>query len=84
MYFFSDDGGLFGSKGNERKFGRWQVSSPEVAKVLQESEYVTVMKRNEHTEFHHHERLDSFQKKFDPNVKKLVAEKSCTNLEPKI
>ena len=31
-------------------------------------------KGNEHTEFHHHEKSNSFQKKFDSDVKKLVAE----------
>ena len=50
------------------------MCSPEVARVVQEFEYVTVRKRNEHTEFHQHEKSDSSQKKFDSNIKKLVAE----------
>ena len=48
--------------------------SPEVARVVQEFEYVTVRKQNEHTEFHQHEKSDSPQKKFDSSIKKLVAE----------
>ena len=48
--------------------------SPEVARVVQEFEYVTVRKQNEHTEFHQHEKSDSPQKKFDSNIKKLVTE----------
>ena len=74
MYFFSGDGGLVGSTENERKFRRWQVYCPEVARIVQEFEYVTALKGNEHTEFHHHEKSNSFQKKFDSNIKKLVAE----------
>ena len=41
---------------------------------MQEFEDVTVLKGNDHTEFHHHEKWDSFQKMFDSNIKKLVAE----------
>ena len=48
------------------------MCSPEVARVVQEFEFVTVLKRNEHTEFHHHEKSDSFQKKFDSNVYKEI------------
>ena len=67
-------GGLVGLTEYERNFRRWQVCSPEVARVVQEFQCVTLLKGNEHTEFHHHEKSDSFQKKFDSIVKKLVAE----------
>ena len=74
MYFFSGDERLVGLTENKSKFRRWQVRSPEVARVVEEFEYATVLTGNEHTEFHHHEKSDSFQKRFDFNVKKLVAE----------
>ena len=50
------------------------MRSPEVARIVEEFEYAIILRGNKYTEFHHHEKSDSFQKKFDSNVKKLVAE----------
>ena len=74
MYFFSGDERLVGLTENKRKFRRWQVRSPEVARIVEEFEYAIILRGNKYTEFHHHEKSDSFQKKFDSIVKKLVAE----------
>ena len=74
LYFFSGDERLVGLTENKRKFRRWQVRSPEVARIVEEFEYAIILRGNKYTEFHHHEKSDSFQKKFDSNVKKLVAE----------
>ena len=54
-YFpLSGNGGIAGLMEDEDKFRRWQIYSPEVARVVSEFEDITILKGNEHSEFHHH------------------------------
>ena len=58
----------------EDKFRRWQICSPEVARVVSEFEELTVLKGNEHSKYNHHEDSPTFQEKFRKNVDKLSNE----------
>ena len=63
-YFpLSGNGGIVGLTEDEDKFRRWQICSPEVARVVSEFEDITVLKGIEHSEFHHHEDSKAFQEK---------------------
>ena len=54
-YFpLSGNGGIAGLMEDEDKFRRWQIYSPEVARVVSEFEDITILKGNEHSEFQHH------------------------------
>ena len=74
-YFpLSGNGGNVGSTEDEDKFRRWQICSPEVARVVSEFEDITLLKGNEHSEFHHHEDSKAFQEKFAKHVALLTTE----------
>ena len=74
-YFpLSGNGGIVGLTEDEDKFRRWQICSPEVARVVSEFEDITVLKGNEHSEFHHHEDSKAFQEKFAKHVVLLTTE----------
>ena len=61
-YFpLSGNGGIANLTEDDDKFWRWQICSPEVARVVSEFEDITVLKGNEHYEFHHHEGSKAFQ-----------------------
>ena len=68
------NGGIVGLTEDEDKFRRWQICSPEVARVVSEFEDITMLKGNEHFEFHHHENFKAFQEKFDKHVALLTIE----------
>ena len=60
-YFpLSGNGWIVGLTEDEDKFRRRQICSPEVARVVSECEDITVLKGNEHSEFHHHEDFKAF------------------------
>ena len=59
---------------DEKKFRRWQICSPEVARLVTEFENGTVLKENEHSEFHHHEDSPSFQENFKKYMSGLAME----------
>ena len=50
------------------------MSSPEIARVVSELEDITVLKGNEHSEFHHPEDSKAFQEKFAKHVALLTTE----------
>ena len=58
------DDGFLGLTENEEKLRRWMVCGPEVAWAISEFEASRVLKKEERTEFHHHEEIFSFQKQF--------------------
>ena len=60
---FLGNGSIFGLTEDEDKFRRWQIYQPEVARAVSQFEDSTVLTENEHSEFHHHEDSQSFQKK---------------------
>ena len=65
---------MIGLTEDERKFCRWKICSPEVARLAMEFENGTVLKENEHSEFHHHEDSPSFQEKSKKHVSGLAME----------
>ena len=65
---------MIGLTEDEKKFRRWQICSPEVARLVTEFENGTVLKENEHSEFHQHEDSPSFQEKFKKHVSCLAME----------
>ena len=65
---------MIGLTEDEKKFRRWQICSPEVARLVTEFENGTVLKENQHSEFHHHEVSPSFQEKFKKHVSGLAME----------
>ena len=74
-YFpLSGNGRIVGLTEDEDKFRRWQICSPEVARIVSEFENITVLKGNEHSEFHHHEDSKAFQEKFAKHVALLTTE----------
>ena len=74
-YFpLSGNGGIAGLMEDEDKFRRWQIYSPEVARVVSEFEDITILKGNEHSEFHHHEDSKAFQEKVAKHVALLTTE----------
>ena len=74
-YFpLSGNGGIVRLTEDEDKFQRWQICSPEVARVVSEFEDITVRKGNEHSNFHHHEDSKAFQDKFAKHVALLTIE----------
>ena len=74
-YFpLSGNGGIAGLMEDEDKFRRWQIYSPEVARVVSEFEDITILKGNEHSEFHHHEDSKVFQEKLAKHVALLTTE----------
>ena len=74
-YFpLSGNGGIVGLTEDEDKFRRWQICSPEVARVVSEFEDITVLKGNVHSEFHHHEDSKTFQEKFARRTALLTTE----------
>ena len=74
-YFpLSGNGGIAGLMEDEDKFRRWQIYSPEVARVVSEFEDITILKGNEHSEFHHHEDSKAFQEKLAKHVALLTTE----------
>ena len=46
---------MIGLTEDEKKLRPWHICSPEVARLVTEFENGTVLKENEHSEFHHHE-----------------------------
>ena len=74
FFLFTGDGGMIGLTEDERKFCCWKICSPEVARLAMEFENGTVLKENEHSEFHHHEDSPSFQEKFKKHVSGLAME----------
>ena len=68
----SGNGGIVGLTEDEDKFRRWQICSPEAAKHVSEFEDITVLKGNEHSEFHHHEDSKAFQERFANHVALLA------------
>ena len=74
-YFpLSGNGGIVGLTEDEDKFRRWQICSPEVARVVSKFEDITVLKGNVHSEFHHHEDSKTFQEKFARRTAMLTTE----------
>ena len=74
-YFpLSGNGGIVRLTEDEDKFQRWQICSPEVAKVVSEFEDITVREGNEHSNFDHHEDSKAFQDKFAKHVALLTTE----------
>ena len=74
-YFsLSGNGGIVGLTEDEDKFRRLQICSPEVARVVSEFEDITVLKGNEHSEFHYHEDSKAFQEKFAKHAALLTTE----------
>ena len=74
-YFpLSGNGGIVGLTEDEDKFRRWQICNPEVERVVSEFEDITVLKGNEHSEFHHHEDSKAFHQKFAKHVALLTTE----------
>ena len=74
-YFsLSGNGGIVGLSEDEDKFRRLQICSPEVARVVSEFEDITVLKGNEHSEFHYHEDSKAFQEKFAKHAALLTTE----------
>ena len=55
------DGGALGLTEDEDKFRRWMVCGPEISRMVNEFEHVTVLS-NEDTQFRHHEDTPGFQK----------------------
>ena len=72
--FFLGNGGIFGLTEDKDKFLRWQICSLEVARAASQFENSTVLKENEHSEFHHHEDSKSFQEKIAKHVSSLTKE----------
>ena len=68
------DGGMTGLTEDAERFRRWQICSPEQARIVAEFEEQCILKSNDHGEFHHHEDSRSFQVKFKKNVEDLIAE----------
>ena len=58
---------------DEEKFRRWMVCGPEISRMVNEFEHVTVLS-NEDTQFRHHEDIPGFQKQFNSHYKNLVKE----------
>ena len=67
-------GGFLGLTENEEKLRRWMVCGPEVAQANSEFEAAYVLKKEEKTEFCHHEETPSFQKRFVRSVSSLNSE----------
>ena len=67
------DGGALGLTEDEDKFRKWMVCSPEISRMVNEFEHVTVLS-NEDTQFRHHEDTPGFQKQFNSHYKSLVKE----------
>ena len=79
-YFpLSGNGGINGLTEDEDKFRRWQICSPDVARAVSEFEDITVLKGNEHSEFHHHEDSKVFKKSLQSMLHCL--QPSLINLE---
>ena len=68
------DGGILGLTENEEKMRCWMVCGPEVAQTNSEFEAAYVLKKEEKTEFCHHEETSSFQKRFVRSVSSLNSE----------
>ena len=51
-----------------------KFAAQKVARVVSEFEDITVLKGNEHSEFHHHEDSKAFQEKFAKHVALLTTE----------
>ena len=72
-YFpLSGNGGIVGLTEDQDKSRKWQICSPEVARVVSEFEDFTVLKGNEHSEFHHHEDSKAFGENFAKHVALLT------------
>ena len=53
---------------------RWMVCGPEVARGVDEFELSSVLRKEETTEFRHHEQTPAFQKRFFNHVKSTTEE----------
>ncbi|KAL8624293.1 hypothetical protein ACOMHN_034016 [Nucella lapillus] len=81
------DGGAVGLTGNPAALGRWMVSGPEVARVIQEFHRTLSPPEKDSEKLGHHEESLAFQVDFANNVKKIIdvikeagnpfAERSC-------
>ena len=74
ILFFLGNGGILGLIEDEDKFCRLQICSPEVARAVSQFEDSTVLKENEHSEFHHHTDSKSFQEKFAKHMSSTTKE----------
>ena len=51
-----------------------KFTAPQEARVVSEFKDITVLKENEHSEFHYHENSKAFQEKFAKHVALLTTE----------
>lgn len=49
------DSSMIGLTEDEKKFGGWQICSPELARAIAEFKSTTVLNGKKHSEFYHHE-----------------------------
>ena len=68
------DGGILGLTEHEEKLRRWMVCGPEVARAVDEFELSSVLRREETTEYRHHEQTPGFQKRFFNHVNTTTEE----------
>ena len=68
------DGGALGLTEDEEKLHHWMVCGPEVARAVAEFEMSSILRKEEPTDFRHHEKTPAFQKRFFNHVTSTTEE----------
>ena len=59
-----EDGGVLGLTEHEEKLQRWMVCGPEAAQAVAEFKLSSLLRKEETTDYRHHEKTSAFQKQF--------------------
>ena len=59
-----EDGGVLGLTEHEEKLQRWMVCGPEAAQAVAEFKLSSLLRKEETTDYRHHEETPAFQKQF--------------------